>query len=354
MNASENARFMTKSANYIEHEDVKKLKAKLHPTGAIILPKVGAALLTNKRRVLSSESAVDNNIMVLIPTEVDRDYLYQWSLTLDMNDYVQIGALPSINQATASAIKLLIPPLPEQKKIAEVLSSVDEAIAATKAAIDQTKQVKKGLLQTLLTKGIGHTKFKQTELGEVPESWEVRPLGDCFENLDHMRKPIKKGDRQKMKGRIPYYGASGIIDWVNEWLFDEPLLLISEDGANLLTRNLPIAFTISGKSFVNNHAHVFRETGIMLQSIAADLICEIGVDNYVTGSAQPKLNKAMVVKIPIPVPPMEEQHKIDDILSSANAEISISSRKLSLLQRLQSGLMSDLLTGRKRVEVPDA
>ncbi len=99
--------------------------------------------------------------------------------------------------------------------------------------------------------------YKMTELGEIPNDWEVKKLDDVCLVLDSKRKPVKSEDRENMKGDIPYYGASGIIDWVNDYIFDEDLILFAEDGENIKTRNLPLAFRVSGKCWVNNHAHVF-------------------------------------------------------------------------------------------------
>lgn len=322
----------------------------------IVLVMVGATVgKLGRVPVTICPALLNQNMWVIKPKKhvVDGEYLWN-AIHPVVESHIgkqQGGAYNFFKKGEFLDESIALPSLPEQKKIAEILGSVDDAIAATKAVIEQAKQVKKGLLQTLLSKGIGHTRFKQSPIGEIPESWEVKPLGECFENLNHIRKPIKKENRHNMQGDIAYYGASGIIDWVDEWLFDEPLLLISEDGANLLTRNMPIAFSISGKSFVNNHAHVFKENGVLRKEIAAEFLCHHGIDDYVTGSAQPKLNKAMVLKIPIPVPPAQEQQEIEKILESIGADVSVSQTKLKSLQTLKSGLMTDLLTGRKRVSV---
>ncbi|MTK14236.1 MAG: hypothetical protein F8N39_19890, partial [Clostridiaceae bacterium] len=113
--------------------------------------------------------------------------------------------------------KHIIPTKKEQDRISLILSSVDEQIEITDNLIEKTKELKKGLMQRLLTKGIGHSRFKDTEIGMIPEEWEVKRLEEICEFLDGKRKPIKAGDRAYMKGNIPYYGASGIIDWVNDY-----------------------------------------------------------------------------------------------------------------------------------------
>jgi type I restriction enzyme S subunit len=154
----------------------------------------------------------------------------------------------------------------------------------------------------------------------MSEGWEIKKLGEVCENLDSKRIPITQSKRTK--GDIPYYGASGIVDYVSDFIFDEDLLCVSEDGANLLARTYPIAFSISGKTWVNNHAHVLRFKNFSTQKFVEIYLNSIRVDNYVSGMAQPKLNQAMLNKIPIPVPPLPEQQRIVSVLDEAFAAIA--------------------------------
>ncbi|MBT4726153.1 MAG: restriction endonuclease subunit S [Planctomycetaceae bacterium] len=150
--------------------------------------------------------------------------------------------------------------------------------------------------------------------------WENRCLSDCCENLDSQRKPITKSKRRA--GKIPYYGASGIVDYVDGFLFDEDLLLISEDGANLLARTYPIAFSISGKTWVNNHAHVLRFPDRISQRLVEFYLNSISLRPWVSGMAQPKLNQTKLNSIPIPFPPLAEQTRIVAILDEAFGAIA--------------------------------
>ena len=154
---------------------------------------------------------------------------------------------------------------------------------------------------------------------QLPQGWEIKKLGEICENLDSKRIPITQNKRTK--GEIPYYGASGIVDYVSDYIFDEKLLCVSEDGANLLARTYPIAFTISGKTWVNNHAHVLRFNSFVTQKFTEAYLNSIRLDDYISGMAQPKLNQAMLNKIPIPIPPLPEQQRIVSILDEAFAAI---------------------------------
>lgn len=148
------------------------------------------------------------------------------------------------------------------------------------------------------------------------KGWVVKHLPDVSENLDSRRIPITSGSRKA--GQYPYYGASGIVDYVEEYIFDEDLLLISEDGANLLARVTPIAFPSSGKVWVNNHAHVVRFSNAFTQCYVENLLNMIDISHYVTGTAQPKLNQAKLNTIPIPDPPAELQKQFAAIVKQSD------------------------------------
>ncbi|MDD2448551.1 MAG: restriction endonuclease subunit S [Sulfurimonas sp.] len=193
--------------------------------------------------------------------------------------------------------------------------------------------------------------MKSKEMKNLPElrfpdflnepEWEIKPLKKLAENLDNKRVPITSNIRSK--GNIPYYGASGIVDFVNDYIFDEELLCISEDGANLVVRTYPIAFSISGKTWVNNHAHVLKFKNKYTQIIVENYLNSIKLDDFLTGMAQPKLNKAMLDIIPIPISSStDEQQKIANCLSSIDNLITAQSEKVEALKEHKKGLMQQL------------
>lgn len=143
------------------------------------------------------------------------------------------------------------------------------------------------------------------------------PLGELAENLDSMRKPVTSGLREA--GDIPYYGASGIVDYVKDYIFDGDFLLISEDGANLVARSTPIAFSVSGKSWVNNHAHVLKFNTYAERRYVEYYLNSIDLTPYISGAAQPKLNQKNLNSIKIPNPSPEEKIRIVAILDKFDA-----------------------------------
>lgn len=145
---------------------------------------------------------------------------------------------------------------------------------------------------------------------EIPETWEWARLGTALINRDAERIPLSVNERQKLEKIYDYYGASGVIDKVDNFLFDKPLLLIGEDGANLLLRSKPIAFIAKGKYWVNNHAHVLDAIDNTLLEYIALYINAINLAPYVTGTAQPKMNQQKMHSILLTIPPLKEQKRI--------------------------------------------
>lgn len=171
--------------------------------------------------------------------------------------------------------------------------------------------------------------------------WETRELGMIADNLDFKRIPITGSVREK--GDIPYYGASGIIDYVKDYIFDDELLCISEDGANLVDRTYPIAFTIKGKTWVNNHAHVLKFENKNTQILVETYLNTINLEKYITGATQPKLNQAKLAIITIPLSNIPaEQQKIASCLSSLDELIAAHTDKLEVLIDHKKGLMQQL------------
>ena len=196
-----------------------------------------------------------------------------------------------------------VPPLDVQGEIVRILDTFTELTAELTAELNLRKQQYQYYRDQLLT----------FEEGEV----EWKTLGELAENLDSKRKPITSGLREA--GNIPYYGASGIVDYVKDYIFDGDFLLVSEDGANLLARNTPIAFSISGKTWVNNHAHVLKFETYAERRYVEYYLNSIDLTPYISGAAQPKLNKKNLESIRIPNPSPTEKERIVSILDKFDA-----------------------------------
>lgn len=175
-------------------------------------------------------------------------------------------------------------------------------------------------------------------IGEIPEHWGLVSVRHAFVNLDYKRIPLAGETRADLEKTYPYYGASGVIDYVDDFIFNEPLILVAEDGANLLSRSSPLAFIASGKYWVNNHAHI-------LKPLRGDLTyweAVLQVYDYaplVTGAAQPKLTADQLSGITIPNPPPDEQEMIAKFLDKATGKIDrLVGKKRELVEVLEEKL----------------
>ena len=175
-------------------------------------------------------------------------------------------------------------------------------IRAEKARLVKEKKIKKSKPLPAIT--------DDEKPFDIPDSWEWARFGDISINMDSERIPLSVTQRRKLDKIYDYYGASGIIDKVDQYLFDRPLMLIGEDGANLLARTKPIAFIARGKYWVNNHAHVIDFPNGIDMKYMTFYMNAINLAAYVTGTAQPKMNQARMNSILIAIPPLAEQHRI--------------------------------------------
>ena len=204
----------------------------------------------------------------------------------------------SIRKPMLENFKFPIPPIDVQAKIVKILDAFTALTAELTAELTMREKQYHYYRDKLLT-------FSDDEV-------EWKTLEQFSTNFDSKRKPITSGLRES--GEIPYYGASGIVDYVKDYIFDGDYLLISEDGANLLARSTPIAFSISGKTWVNNHAHVLKFETYEERKFVEYYLNSIDLTPYISGAAQPKLNKQNLNSIKLPYPKLDEQKRIVEIL----------------------------------------
>ena len=207
-----------------------------------------------------------------------------------------------------SNIEIPLPPLEIQKEIVAEIEGYQKIIDGAKQVVENYKPTIK-----------------------INPDWEMVELGEVCDNLDSRRRPVTVSNRKY--GDYPYYGASGIVDYVEEFLFDEPLLLISEDGANLLSRSTPIAFSVSGKIWVNNHAHVLKFKHFATQKYVELYMNSIDVSRYVTGAAQPKLNQQNLNRIEIPLPPLETQEQIISAIEEEQKIVDANKKLIEIFEQ---------------------
>ena len=188
-------------------------------------------------------------------------------------------------------------------------------------------------------KGSTNLNVPHLRFPEFSGEWEKCKLEDCVDFLDGLRKPIKSEDRKCEMGLYPYYGASGIIDYIDEYIFDGDYILLSEDGANILDRNYRVAFLAKGKIWVNNHAHVLLPHTNIDIDFLSEALERLNYAVYNTGTTMPKLNQEVCRTIGLYIPPIKEQNKIGALLSLLNERIATQNKIIEDLKLLRDAII---------------
>ena len=290
-----------------------------------------------------------------------REFLYLLYLSLDEGKLLRplySGLRKTIPTATFLRAKIALPPKPEQQAIVRYLGHVDRRIrryvSAKQKLIALLEEEKQAVVNRAVTRGLDpNVRLKPSGVewfGDVPEHWEVSRVKTEFVSLNHRRIPLSAVERGAMSmRRYDYYGASGVIDKVEDYLFDDDLLLIAEDGANLVLRNLPLAIVASGKFWVNNHAHILKPRRGNLEYLAA-VMERLNYTPWISGAAQPKLTQDRLMSIAIAVPPPSEQDEVIDKVTEETTTlrhaIARARRQIELVQEYRTRLIADVVTGK--------
>ena len=251
-----------------------------------------------------------------------------------------LGAtINSINGSNLKKFKTIFPLKPEQQKIAAFLTAVDNKIEQLSKKRELLDEYKKGLMQQIFSQAV---RFKADDGSEFPD-WEEKKLGDVSDCLDNRRQPLNGAERNQMKGDIPYYGANGIVDYVNDYIFDEELVLLAEDGGNFNDfSSKPIAQKISGKAWVNNHAHILKAKNIIATDFLFYSLVHKDIRRYIVGGSRAKLNKSDLLSIKTILPPLEEQTKIANFLSSIDNKIEQVGKQLVESKQFKKALLQQM------------
>ena len=221
-----------------------------------------------------------------------------------------------------------LPDIDTQKSENKILRKVDDLIFLRKQQLAKLDELVKARFVEMFGEPIGN-----------PMGWKRVRFDSISENLDSKRVPVTESDRKD--GVYPYYGASGIVDWINDYIFDEDILLVSEDGANLLMRSTPIAFSVSGKSWVNNHAHVVRFHDFATQKFIEVYFSLIDISEYITGTAQPKLNQAKLNTMLFCWPPLSLQKQFAAFVERVDQQKQTVQQSFEKLELMKKALMQE-------------
>ena len=333
------------SIETITEEGQKAANLKIVPKGTFVMAITGleAAGTRGNCALLGFDTTLNQSCMALFPKQemLTSEFLFQWYRKVGEEygiNYTQGTKQQSYNAELIKILPISLPSVVEQRKISSYLSHLDHLITLHQRKYDRLKNLKKAYLEKMFPKD-GET-VPEMRFDGFTEPWEQRKLDDVVEFLDTMRKPLEGAKR--ISGSYPYYGASGIVDYVDGYLFDEELILLSEDGANITDRNYPVCFLASGKYWVNNHAHVLRTKQGNENNFICNSLERKDYTQYNTGMAMPKLNKETCKKIPILCPEFEEQKKIGDYFRSLDHLITLHQHKLERLKHLKQAYLQKM------------
>jgi len=273
---------------------------------------------------------------------IDGKYFYYYFSRYFFDEvakYTAKSSVDSVRRAMIADMEIPLPPLPEQRLIAETLSDTDALLSSLEKLIDKKRAIKQGALQELLT--------GKRRLEGFAREWIEKKVEDIANVYDNLRVPITASLRKS--GKTPYYGANGIQDFVEGYTHKGDFVLLAEDGANDLA-NYPVSY-VSGEIWVNNHAHVIQGiTSIADTRFLAYAMRLVDFQSVLVGGTRAKLNGSVLRNIEVLMPiDIDEQTSIASILSDMDSELDALAYKLTKLRNIKQGMMSELLTGRIRL-----
>lgn len=278
---------------------------------------------------------------------VDNKYLYCFLKSdiglIELNRVISGSGHPKINKTELKTVNIPLPPLPEQQKIASILTTVDDKISSIDQQIQQTEQLKKGLMEKLLTEGIGHTEFKETEIGRIPKGWDVVRFGEVF----NLKSGMFLSKNKVVSGDYPVYGGNGITNYHNEYLFKNSQLVIGRVGAKCGCVCISEPFSW----ITDNALHIHSKIIDFDFQYMFYLLTKIDLNNYANKNAQPVISNKKIYSIRVAFPPQSEQKQIATILTTVDDKIDILQSKKASYTTLKKGLMAQLLTGQMRVKI---
>lgn len=286
------------------------------------------ALCGNVNLASGKFHATEHAVVVQPKIEMNVHWLYYALNAMNLGQYATGAAQPGLAVSKLETLSIEIPNISEQNKIAQTLCKVEQLVNFRKQQLAKLDELVKARFVEMFGEPIGN-----------PMGWKRVRFDSISENLDSKRVPVTESDRKD--GVYPYYGASGIVDWINDYIFDEDILLVSEDGANLLMRSTPIAFSVSGKSWVNNHAHVVRFHDFATQKFIEVYFSLIDISEYITGTALPKLNQAKLNTMLFCWPPLSLQKQFAAFVERVDQQKQTVQQSFEKLELMKKALMQE-------------
>lgn len=305
--------------------------------------------------------------LIRAKNEVDNSFLYYYLLLENTQQIIKNkisgSAQPGLNSGFIKNFPFQYPESKEEQAIiTTILFTIEKNIEKTEQIINKYERIKTGMMHDILVFGIDEDgnvrteethEFKDSALGRVPVDWKVETIGQSCRVQNSFRKPLSAEVRESMKGKYPYYGPTGILDYINEYRVDGKFVLLGEDGDHFLKfKSQEMTLLVSGKYNVNNHAHILEGKNDCLTEWIHCFFCHRDLTAHLLrqGAGRFKLNKSTLLKLYIAKPRIEEQHRIIEKINQLSSFLQKEKDALSKLGNLKKALMQDLLIGKVRVD----
>ena len=381
-----NTTYIQRENNYLDSAIARRLGFTIFPKDTVVFAKVGAALLLNRRRLLAQDTLLDNNMMGIISTGLDPRFLYHFMKTVDFGLLVQTGALPSLNQTIIGEIRIPIFTANEQRKIALILTTLDNLIEKTESLIAKYQAVKQGMMHDLFTRGVdAHGKlrppqseapelYKQSELGWIPNDWEAGTLRDYVASL---KSGLSRRIIQQDIG-VPVITSTNIVDgqfdpselsywFINDpqgadtsaYILDECDILLNFINSLAQIGKLCLFRSIGRPCIYTTNIFRIKASSLSSQIFVYRLLGSTFVQREIKSITKPAVNQASFttgefLDILAPLIGLAEQQSISSRLQKVDEMIDQFILSLRKYKALKSGLMQDLLTGKVRVKVEES
>ena len=294
----------------------------------------GPSVLIGRKGTIDKPQYIDSpfwTIDTLFYTKIAEDYnpkfLYYLCLTIDWASMNEASGVPSLSANCIESLEVTIPDVDEQDKIANAITSIDTHISALQSLITKYEAIKKATVNLLL---------------EPKAGWKRMKLDEICMCLDNYREPVNEVERASMHGDIPYCGANGIVDYVNDFTIDDSIILIAEDGGYFdQYESRPIAYRMSGKAWINNHAHILKAKRDYCQDFIFYSLEHKDITPFITSGTRAKLTKGELSNIEIDTPPsFQEQRKIAEKIIAIDNALADYKAQLEKARKLKAGMMS--------------
>lgn len=278
----------------------------------------------------------------------DPEFVAALLTSMDLAQHDGAAAVPGLNRNQLHKLPVSVPSPDVQHRVARALRCLDDLIENNRRRVEVLEEMARAIYREWFVhfRFPGHedASFVDSDLGPIPEGWQVQPLGDLTVNLDRHRKPLSGAKRAERPGPFPYYGAAKLIDWVDGWLFEGEHLLFAEDGSVQTAEGFPVLQLVDEQFWANNHTHILKGDGVSTRFLY--FACGLTpISGYVTGAAQPKITQANLNRIPVVVGTEEIHHSFDELMNPLIDERRELDRAIAPLVKIRDLLLPKLVTG---------